>query len=91
MVSNTAENLQAYSYIHNEYACKFSAVLKTIWSFKTGSPQVFSLRTSPLRNRTVVIYIHPSNICGSMLTISSVYYIKKKDEQVTYLLAFVDS
>ena len=47
MVSKTAENLQAYSYMYNEYAYKFSAVLETIWSSKTGSPQLFFSCGSP--------------------------------------------
>ena len=34
MVSKTAENLQAYSYMYNEYPYKFSAVLKIILSSK---------------------------------------------------------
>ena len=34
-------NLQTYSYMYNEYAYKFSAILEIIWSSKTGSLQFF--------------------------------------------------
>ena len=57
MVFKMAENLQAYSYMYNEYAYKFSVILETIWSSEWKEVRnFFSCGWSSLEKLYIYIY-----------------------------------